>query len=187
MAKKRPSKAKPRPARAAPKKQKPAMKSRTPAPTRKTGVKAARRPARTAVRSKASSKPMRVVEVSHLPDAAIADAGIAPEKGAHVEVETAHQHVEMEPHPAHPAAAAAVPVKHTLLVRVRDWFSAVPNVEVVLSTGSTVVGRQKTDEHGVARFADLAPGEYQYETVFRGDIKKHVNLSRDRTVTVRFW
>lgn len=168
-------------------KRKAQKKIRTQAPKRKATSKGVRRATKTAVRPKAPPGAMRVVEVSHLPDAAIADAGVAPEKGAHVEVETAHQHVTMEPHPAHPAAAAAVPMRHVLLVRVRDWFSAVPNVEVVLTAGAIVVGRQKTDEHGIARFADLAPGEYQHETVFRGDIKKVVKLTRDRTVTVRFW
>ena len=127
---------------------------------------------------------MAVVEVPHLSDAAMANAAIAPEKGQEVVVETPRIHEEhIDALPATAASYGAL----VLTVRVRDWFSAVPDADASLMAGDRVAGRQKTDLHGAAQFGDLAPGEYRLEVAYRGDTKRVVNLAKNRTVTVRFW
>jgi hypothetical protein len=130
---------------------------------------------------------MPVVEVTHLPDAASGASAPSPGKEEPITVEMAHEHVMIANEHAHTGLPSALPDALILSVKVKSWFSGLPNQDVALYLGDALKGRQTTDTSGEARFGGLAPGEYRIEVVRGKTISHHVNVAKSRAVTVRFW
>jgi hypothetical protein len=78
--------------------------------------------------------------------------------------------------------------KSAMIVRVRRWFFPVGDAEVLLLKDAACIKQDITDMHGVARFSDLADGQYSVVLNWHGASRqKQVRLQGNAACSYFLW